>query len=126
MRSLSQVNVWKIADFSINSEGNLLVIKYGRGSANYRAPEVLLAKVNEPSYNNTIDVWGLGCILYELCTGEKAFPGQHSVLSYGSGQLPLPQVSSFNSNEFLSQNQRQLDDTEFKNVRETWLWDCLM
>jgi dual specificity tyrosine-phosphorylation-regulated kinase 2/3/4 len=38
----------------------------------YRAPEVILGL----KYTNAIDVWSLGCILAELCTGYPLFPGE--------------------------------------------------
>ena len=37
----------------------------------YRAPEVLL----DLGYNYEIDIWSLGCIIYELYTGNPIFPG---------------------------------------------------
>jgi serine/threonine protein kinase len=95
VRALGAPNVWKITDFGINSEGTckkLLITKYGRGSPNYRSPEVFLSDEDVPSFSNSVDVWGLGCILYELSVGKKAFPGPNSVLSYCSDFLGLPQV----------------------------------
>ncbi|ORY50999.1 kinase-like protein [Rhizoclosmatium globosum] len=38
----------------------------------YRSPEVILGH----SYTMAIDVWSLGCILYELFSGEPLFSGQ--------------------------------------------------
>ena len=38
-------------------------------SRTYRAPEVILGI----KYNNTIDMWSIGCILYELWTGQELF-----------------------------------------------------
>ena len=35
----------------------------------YIAPEIL----NEQEYNNKVDVWSLGCIIYELCTLKFCF-----------------------------------------------------
>lgn len=39
----------------------------------YRSPEVILGR----SYSHPIDVWSLGCILCELCTGRAMFPGEN-------------------------------------------------
>ena len=38
----------------------------------YRAPEVILGL----PYSHALDVWSLGCVLYELYTGRLAFPGR--------------------------------------------------
>jgi serine/threonine protein kinase len=38
-------------------------------SRSYRAPEVILGL----PYDKKIDVWSLGCILAELCTGNVSF-----------------------------------------------------
>ncbi|KAL2317124.1 hypothetical protein Fmac_031000 [Flemingia macrophylla] len=39
-------------------------------SRSYRAPEVMLGL----QYDEKIDIWSLGCILAELCSGEVLFP----------------------------------------------------
>jgi len=38
-------------------------------SRSYRAPEVMLGL----QYDEKIDIWSLGCILAELCSGEVCF-----------------------------------------------------
>lgn len=38
----------------------------------YRAPEIML---NWMHYNQTVDVWSVGCIMAELLTGKTLFPG---------------------------------------------------
>lgn len=50
-----------------------------RGTASYRAPELLS---EEPMYTNKLDIWALGCILYELATGKGAFTGDWDVLTF--------------------------------------------
>ena len=42
------------------------------GTPAYMAPETL---EDDPVYNHTADLWSLGCVLYEMCTQEKAFNG---------------------------------------------------
>ncbi|XP_030643617.1 dual specificity tyrosine-phosphorylation-regulated kinase 4-like [Chanos chanos] len=38
----------------------------------YRAPEVILGQ----EYTSAIDMWSLGCVVAELCTGVPLFPGE--------------------------------------------------
>ncbi|CAI0415861.1 unnamed protein product [Linum tenue] len=45
-------------------------------SRSYRAPEVMLGH----PYNEKIDIWSLGCILAELCSGEVLFPNDSVVM----------------------------------------------
>ena len=57
----------KIGDFSISE--HCYNTKTNVGTQYYKAPEILNRKV----YNNKVDIWALGCILYELFTLEKCF-----------------------------------------------------
>uniref|UniRef100_A0A8C5R8L3 mitogen-activated protein kinase n=1 Tax=Leptobrachium leishanense TaxID=445787 RepID=A0A8C5R8L3_9ANUR len=43
----------------------------------YRAPEVIL---NWMHYNQTVDIWSVGCILAEMITGHVLFPGGDCIL----------------------------------------------
>jgi len=45
-----------------------------RGTASYRAPELYQ---EQASFNNKVDIWALGCILFELVVLQKAFPGTY-------------------------------------------------
>lgn len=38
----------------------------------YRAPEIML---NWMHYNQTVDIWSVGCIMAELMTSKTLFPG---------------------------------------------------
>lgn len=67
----SSRKVLKIIDFGI---AGLFENDHSKaGSLSYIAPEVIcgLSLASKPS----IDVWSMGCILFELLTGEKLFKG---------------------------------------------------
>ncbi|KAK6009540.1 hypothetical protein OSTOST_25523, partial [Ostertagia ostertagi] len=42
----------------------------------YRPPDVLLGSTE---YSTSLDMWGVGCIFAELCTGQAIFPGTKDV-----------------------------------------------
>lgn len=58
----------KIIDFGNACYSNKKMFKYVQ-SRYYRAPEVIM----ELPYSISIDMWSLGCILYELHFGEILF-----------------------------------------------------
>ena len=87
---------WKIADFGIATVGTskrLIVTKYGRGTAYYSAPEILLAEGSTPTYTNKVDIWGLGSILYELWEGKRPFQTSFHVMQYFWNQSECPMLS---------------------------------
>lgn len=74
--------VWKLTDFGISAEATSKkahTTRYARGSERYRAPELL---EEHPTFTNKVDMWALGCILYELVTGEPTFKGYLDILNY--------------------------------------------
>jgi serine/threonine protein kinase len=78
---------WKIADFGTASDGTskqLNTTRNSRGTQGYRSPEVLS---DNAVYNNKADIFALGCILYEVTTGQKSFPTDWAIreLSHGGG-----------------------------------------
>jgi tetratricopeptide (TPR) repeat protein len=58
----------------------IVVTATGRGTQGYRAPEVLSDSVT--GFNNKADIWAVGCILYELMTGNKLFTNDFHVREY--------------------------------------------
>ena len=65
-------NVLKLCDFgSAMLDGDNELTPY-LVSRFYRAPEVILGL----PYSHPMDLWSVGCCLYELFTGNVAFPGR--------------------------------------------------
>ena len=72
---------WKLADFGSACEAtskHLHTTRYLRGTACYRAPEVL----SNERFNNKADMFALGCIIYEIVTGEKLFADDWAIRDY--------------------------------------------
>lgn len=81
---------WKVADFGLTAEATsnrAHATKDARGTQCYRAPEL----VQEYShYNNKVDIFAMGCILFELATGgQKAFAGDIVVYQYSENRSKL-------------------------------------
>src|SRR5271170_2984969 len=75
--------VWKVADFGLTVQGALTEIttENGMGTPCYRAPE-LLNPEGKCKYSNKVDIWAMGCILYEVVLGKKAFSNDFLMWEY--------------------------------------------
>ena len=87
-------NTWKIADFGFLSEGTSSMFQStqeGRGTVGYRAPELLRER---RVFNSKVDIWALGCILYELVFREKAFSDDYKLmkLAFSRKEFLIPEV----------------------------------
>ena len=60
----------------------MLFTDFSHGTPGYRAPELL--KESKGSFNNKLDIWAMGCILYELATGKKQFLDDWSVREFAA------------------------------------------
>ena len=80
----SKSSMWKLADFGLSIEGSSqdLPTKYSSGTPGYRAPELMDSNGNPAMYNNKVDIWAMGCILYELATGIRPFKSDWEVLNH--------------------------------------------
>src|SRR5271169_1489295 len=95
--------MWKIADFGLTMSGTSVGNNYtthSRGPANYRAPEMF----HQPqgTWNNKVDIWALGCILYELLKETTPFTyemnyQQYVDFCYTSGGVRLSPTSSLSA-----------------------------
>lgn len=71
----------------------------------YRAPELL---VGSKSYDKSIDIWAVGCMIPEMLTGRPLFPGNSNyetlafVLKTLGNNLTKAQVETYHSNLYLS------------------------
>jgi serine/threonine protein kinase len=89
---------WKISDFGLSSEARSSkerVTEYTTGTVSYHAPELMNTELEDKTPNYRVDIWGFGCIIYELLYGQVAFSGNHSVSQYstsnGKRSLQFPQ-----------------------------------
>ena len=86
----SKQRLWKIADFGITSPGTTdhpITTKDGRGKNGYRAPELL--QDPDTKYSKKLDIWSLGCLLFELTTGRKAFRSDFHSYQFAQGLTEL-------------------------------------
>jgi len=92
-------NSWKLGDFSLTAvyggrDDHILNADKLRWSHGQRPPEVV---VGSPTFNNKVDIWGIGCLFYELITGDRLFRGDWEVRDYAKrGEEPsdVPQTIS--------------------------------
>ncbi|PUU79028.1 kinase-like domain-containing protein [Tuber borchii] len=61
----------------------------------YGAPEVLGLDSNSETsdYTNSVDIWSLGCVIYELLVGKRLFASWDQVSRYFFGKRPFPEDS---------------------------------
>ena len=59
----------------------------------YGAPEVLGSDPNSETsiYTNSVDIWSLGCVIYELLVGARLFASVTQVSRYFHGMDPFPE-----------------------------------
>jgi eukaryotic-like serine/threonine-protein kinase len=109
---------WKLADFGTTSEGTTKrarTTQDARGTSSYRAPEILCA---DPKYTNKVDIWAVGCIMYEMCTGRKSFAGDFAVQSFAaSGVRPVMFPDPPKNKRWMESQAKQCEEWVFEPLR---------
>jgi serine/threonine protein kinase len=85
-----------LVDFGIaetRGDTHLTMTGYHIGSFDYTAPE----RFREQAATAAVDIYSLGCILYEAMTGRKPFPGESGQVIAGHLSAPPPRASEVNS-----------------------------
>ena len=101
----------KLADFGISKslknheldlDGNLDISRTTTmiGTAQYMPPEVF--NQSRGGYDQSFDIWSLGCVLYEMVVGEPPFGGQQEQMTSMQGILARNELrmKDYFSNEF--------------------------
>jgi serine/threonine protein kinase len=86
--------VWKLADFGLSSNQSGFTVvadELGMGTPGYRSPELL----TDSSFTNKSDIWALGCIVYEMVSGVRAYNMDLHVWEYRAASTKIEASSNF-------------------------------
>lgn len=81
---------WRLADFGISRNLDVTTATLtwnGTGTIEYWAPEVFKSLIT----NQASDLYALGCVAYELVTGQHVFSGDNIATSHAQGIPSLPE-----------------------------------
>lgn len=82
----------KIGDFGISKRATLTTRHVGTDE--YMAPEVHgIVEADDPKapYDKVVDMWSLGCVLYEIATSARLFPTPYDVFKFCDGRFEFPE-----------------------------------
>lgn len=81
-------SAWKLADFGYTSEetaGRLRDATTAKKAEIYRAPELVLSQ----NLQETVDIWSMGCILWEMVAGKPAFDSDGAMIEWYFQKIPF-------------------------------------
>ena len=105
-----KANCWKIADFGTLSSLNVnesVSTQFSQGTLYYWAPELIAEYAR---YTNKVDIWALGCILFELVCGKRTFGDDWQVREYVIMKLKADVTNSLFPDLVLSHMLAAVDD----------------
>ena len=77
---VEESGVCKISDFGISKRTddiNMAAYTSMQGTVFWMAPEVIDAK--KKGYNFKIDIWSVGCVVFEMWTGQRPWSGKEAM-----------------------------------------------
>lgn len=89
---ITEANEIKLGDFGISEslpDGKTVQITSVAGTFNYMPPESFTDSL---FLSSRTDVWGLGCILYELCTLEQLFHSPLEIIPFTNIKSKLEKI----------------------------------
>jgi serine/threonine protein kinase len=102
------------------------ITRYSRGTECYRAPELIVGT----DYTNKVDLWAIGCILYDLVFWRKPFDSDYAARRYAESgkefEVPLEpnsKISERKQTEFITRIIRELlkaDGSERPSARSLY------
>jgi WD40 repeat protein len=89
----------KIGDFGISKrvQGDITALRTKTGTLTYQAPEIngYLDDGDDDEltsvYDNAVDMWSLGCVIYKIATQKVLFPQSSAVSNFCNGRRPFPE-----------------------------------
>ena len=116
-------NIWKIADFGSTVAGTskrLQRTDRSRGTSGYRAPELLRDPPNA-GFNNKVDIWSFGCIIWALITGEHVFRDDWDTRDYEqSAEIKTLAQVRYTPGTNLDARMVELADLVLSMLRKNW------
>lgn len=95
MASLSPIIV-KICDFGVSKQvADGVVLRTSAGTFGYMAPEISddFLYSNTSVYTKAVDIWSLGCLIYEIITKEMPFdPDTDKIREYMRKRIRFPKA----------------------------------
>ena len=87
----------KLGDFGITKrlDNEQTALRTQIGTRNFQAPEITGCVQDEDDdtfeYTNAVDIWSLGCVMYNVIAQQAPFPELRRLQKYCDGRVPFPE-----------------------------------